>query len=198
MKNSVQQDGSPKQASQQASCHSNGGVDVDVGAPANVRKILNVEEDAHKMKMVDTFYVDFGEELKDDNKVTGEDENCRFVVEMKACEEVKVNASGSSVCKLAVGSLSNIVAYANIDEVLVLEESEQTIHGVRLEEENARVSITQVIQGDAKIPFPIGDEIMTVEQAVGTFIAWPRNLIALGNNSTSHVLSAPKVKSFFC
>ena len=104
---------------------------MDVGAPANVRKILNVEEDAHKMKMVDTFYVDFGEELKDDNKVTGEDENCRFVVEMKACEEVKVNASGSSVCKLAVGSLSNIVAYANIDEVLVLEGSEQTIHGVR-------------------------------------------------------------------
>lgn len=200
----LEANGSPKHASQQASCHSNGGVDVDIGVkkidtPETVRKVFHVEENGgvHKIKMIDTLFVDFGEELEDANKVAGEDENCRFVIKKKTCEDVKVNASGSSICKLAVGSLSNIVAYAKIDEVLVLEGREQTLHGVRLEEENARVSITQVIQGDAKIPFPIGDEILTVKQAIGTFIAWPRNLIAVGNNSTSDVLSAPKVRRFF-
>ena len=38
-------------------------------------------------------------------------------------------------------------------------------------------SITRVIQGAAQIPFPVDDDVMTVEQAVGTFIAWPRNLL---------------------
>ena len=56
------------------------------------------------------------------------------------------------------------------------------------------MSITQVIDGSAKIPFPVGDEIMTVQEALGTFIAWPRDLIAVGNNDTVKVLSAPKVR----
>lgn len=201
---SAEQDGSPKHASQQASCHSNGGVNVDVGVknidtPKMAKKIFHDHGDGgvHKIKMIDNLFVDFGEELEDAMELAGEDENCRFVGEKKTSEDVKVNTSDSSVCKLAIGSLSNIVAYAKIDEVLVLEGCEQTIHGVRLDEKNTRVSITQVIQGHAKIPFPIGDEILTVEQAIGTYIAWPRNLIAVGNNSTSDVLSAPKVSRFF-
>ena len=73
--------------------------------------------------------------------------------------------------KLAVGSPTNFVAYGIVDTI------SDVLHGKPLEKENARVSITHVIQGTAKIPFPIGDEIMTVEQACGTFIAWPRDLI---------------------
>ncbi|XP_074355059.1 uncharacterized protein LOC141693794 [Apium graveolens] len=194
----VHQDCSPKPASQQASCHSNGGVDVDVGVknldtPETVRKIFHVQEDegVYKVQMIDALFVDFGEELKASNKVAGEDENCRFV-ENEIYDEVKVNASSSVVCKLAIGSLSNIIAYAKTDEVIAPEGCEEKIHGVILGEDNVRVSITQVIQGDAKVPFPIGDEIVTVEQAIGTLIAWPQNLIAIGNNSPSDVLSAPK------
>ncbi|XP_074351777.1 uncharacterized protein LOC141690921 [Apium graveolens] len=94
--------------------------------------------------------------------------------------------------KVAVGSLNNIVSFTKIDEVPVIDGHEQTIHGVRLGEKNARVLITQVIEGNAKIPFPIGDESVCVQKAMGTFIAWPRDLIAGGNNSTIHVFSAPK------
>ena len=46
-----------------------------------------------------------------------------------------------------------------------------------LGKENARVSITHVIKGAVEIPFPINDDIRTVEEAVATFIAWPRNLL---------------------
>ncbi|XP_063940008.1 uncharacterized protein LOC108203822 [Daucus carota subsp. sativus] len=105
---------------------------------------------------------------------------------------MKVDGSGSSDCKLAIGSLSNIVAFAKMHEVPVLDGREQTIHGVKLGEANARVSITQVIQGNAKIPFPIGDEIVSVQEAMGTFIAWPKDLITVGNNSLNQVFSAPK------
>ncbi|KAL8110818.1 hypothetical protein AgCh_026525 [Apium graveolens] len=179
-KNGVQHDGSPKPNSQQASCHSKGGVDVDVDVAVGDHK---------NVTLIDNLFVDLAVELQDNKKVAGEDDNGRAV------EEMKVDSSGGSVCRLAVGSLSNIVACATIDEVRVPEGHEKTIHGVSLGEKNARVSITKVIQGDAKIPFPIGDEILTVQEAMGTFIAWPRNMIIAGNNSsTSHVLAAKKTK----
>ncbi|KAL8089261.1 hypothetical protein AgCh_038888 [Apium graveolens] len=195
LKKPVQQDGSPKHTSQQASCHSDDG---DIGVknlytPEAAKKKIPVEKEGvvQKFKMIDTLFIDFAEECEDTQKVAGEDERVRFFEE-KTCEQVKVNTLDNSLMKLVVGSLSNIVACARIDEVVVPEGGEQTIHGVRLGEENARVSITQVIQGNAKIPFPIGDEIVTVEQAVGTFIPWPRSLITSGNSNTSNVLSAPK------
>ncbi|XP_074327418.1 uncharacterized protein LOC141665338 [Apium graveolens] len=91
--------------------------------------------------------------------------------------------------------MSNIIDCATIDEVRVPEGYEKTIYGVSLGEKNAKVSITKVIQGDAKIPFPIGDKILTVQEAMGTFIAWPRKMIiARNNSSTSHVLAAKKTK----
>ncbi|KAL8099890.1 hypothetical protein AgCh_032225 [Apium graveolens] len=168
----------PKPNSQQESCHSKGGVDVDVDVG-----------DHKNVTLIDNLFVDLAVELEDNKKVAGEDDNGRAV------EEMKVDSSGGSVCRLDVGSLSNIVACATIDEVRVPEGHEKTIHGVSLGEKNARVSITKVIQGDAKIPFPIGDEILTVQEAMRTFIAWPRNMIIAGNNSsTSHVLAAKKTK----
>lgn len=62
--------------------------------------------------------------------------------------------------ELAIDSPTNIVAYASVDTVC------KVLHGKHLSEEIARVSITRVIQGSAKIPFPIKDEITTVGQAV--------------------------------
>ncbi|XP_074374711.1 uncharacterized protein LOC141715128 [Apium graveolens] len=199
LKKPVEQDDTPKHTSQQASCHSDSGVAVDIDVknkdtPQTARKLFPLQEEGGvlKIKMIDNLFVDFGEELKEAGKPAREDERCNTVVEKKTSEEVKVNAPDTCVCKLAVGTLNNIVACAAIDKVINLDGGEQTIHGVRLGEENARVSITEVIQGDARIPFPIGDEILTVEQAIGTFIAWPRNLIVAGTNTASNVLAAPK------
>lgn len=197
--NPVQHQASPNAASHQASCSQSkdGVVGVKIlDTPESGAKILSVEEDGvvHKVKNIENLVVDLQAVFQRDSKVVGEDDNGRHADKKNTTLEVKVDASGCSVCQLAVGSLSNIVACAKIDEVPVLEGLEQTIHGVKLAEENARVSITQVIQGDAKIPFPIGDEIVTVQQAMGTFITWPRDLIVLGNNSTTRFLSAPKVR----
>ena len=83
----------------------------------------------------------------------------------------------SGVCQLAIRSVSNIVAYGRVDEIPLAEGCEPTLHGICLSKENARVSISYAIQEDAKIPFPVGDEIVTVKQAIGSFIAWPRDLV---------------------
>ena len=91
------------------------------------------------------------------------------------------DASLSHVAKLVVGSLSNIIATGKIDEVPAVEGHEQTIHGVRLGGDNTRVSIAQLIDGSAKIPFPVGDEIMTVHQ----------------DNDTVKFVSTPKVRRVF-
>lgn len=77
---------------------------------------------------------------------------------------------------MALGSINNIVAIASIVEVNI-DYSKQTIHGVPLGEGNVRVSIVRPLIPEAKLPFPIKDEIMTVKDAVGTYIAWPRELI---------------------
>lgn len=79
-------------------------------------------------------------------------------------------------CKLALGSINNIVAIASIVEVDI-ECSNQTIHCVPLGDKNVRVSILRPLVPEAKLPFPIKDDIVTVKDAVGTFIAWPRDLI---------------------
>lgn len=89
--------------------------------------------------------------------------------------------------ELAIDSTLNIVAYATVDT------KADVVHGKAIEEENARVSITRAIQGSAKIPFPIKDEIETVEQAVGTYISWPRHLIIELKPSTA-VNGCEKVK----
>ncbi|VFQ81454.1 unnamed protein product [Cuscuta campestris] len=53
-----------------------------------------------------------------------------------------------------------------------------TLHGEKLGEEYAKVSITEAIK-DVDIPVPIPGEVLTVEQAKGTFVAWPKELIVL-------------------
>ena len=121
---------------------------------------------------------------------------CEEVVEVETCEDVVEVEKKFDEVELAIGSLSNIVAYATIDEVTAVEGQRQTLHGVEMAEENARVSITHSIQADVKIPFPIKDEILTVGQAVGTYIAWPRDLIVGGKISAPQMKCTPKVKVY--
>jgi hypothetical protein len=91
--------------------------------------------------------------------------------------------------ELAIDSPTNIVAYATVDTEAVV------VHGKPIGEGNAKVSITRAIQGSAKIPFPISDEIVTVKDAVATYISWPKNLIIEGTSTA--VKGSPKVKLIF-
>jgi len=51
-----------------------------------------------------------------------------------------------------------------------------TIHNVAYADDVVRVSVEQVIDGDAEVPFPTS-EIKCVRQALHTFIAWPTPLV---------------------
>ncbi|CAL5406942.1 unnamed protein product [Camellia sinensis] len=69
-------------------------------------------------------------------------------------------------CKLAVGSIENIVACGTVYERI---EPNEAIHMVPLGESNVRVSVEVVIQKDAHLPIPIPDEMLIVGEAVGFF-----------------------------
>ncbi|XP_040368009.1 uncharacterized protein LOC112180636 [Rosa chinensis] len=81
-------------------------------------------------------------------------------------------------CELAVDRVDNIVAIGTIIQVNVAS-SDQLIHGVPLGNENMRVSIVRAIVDDALLPIPVKDEIVTVSDAIGTCVAWPRNLVVI-------------------
>ncbi|XP_040364380.1 uncharacterized protein LOC121049956 [Rosa chinensis] len=83
---------------------------------------------------------------------------------------------GETKYKLAIDTVENIVAIGTVISV-DLETKQQTIHGVPLGEENLRVSITETVVPEALLPFPIKDEIVKVKDAIGTCVAWPRNLV---------------------
>lgn len=101
---------------------------------------------------------------------------------------VEVEDDNDTEWGLAINSPNNIVAHATVDT------KSQILHGKPLTKENARVSITRVIQGSEKIPFPIQDEIITVEQAIGTYIAWPKDLITELKKTTARQNGSTKVK----
>lgn len=73
---------------------------------------------------------------------------------------------------LAVGSINNIVAYGTVVEM-----KSETIHGVPLAKDCLRVSIDMATNVAALLPIPVGDELVNVGQAVGSHVAWPRELI---------------------
>lgn len=138
----VRPDYSPMHASHQASCHSKGDVaDKGVGNPSTPeteRKFFPVENEksAKKVKLIDTLYVDFEEDVDEhETRVILDNDEGGYEKEDKG-GGVTGDASQSDVAKLAVGSLSNIVAIGKIDEVPPVDGHEQTIHGVRLGGEN--------------------------------------------------------------
>ena len=73
-----------------------------------------------------------------------------------------------------MGNISNIVAFGTILED---EAVNKTIHGVPLEKGCVRVTIDGEIQSDAKLPFPVKDEMEIVGQVVGSHVAWPEDLV---------------------
>lgn len=163
-------EGSPKIRSQQGSCSKDEHAIIQQLQLAGVKKELNLNEeklDTEDEKHIDKNKVLGMEEVEDKKDKVQDAVEVVVVCNIPDDEIVK----GNLEWELAIGSPRNIVAYAIIDTVV------KAVHGKPLGKENARVSITRVIQKSAKIPFPIGDEVVIVEQAIDTYVAWPRKLI---------------------
>lgn len=59
--------------------------------------------------------------------------------------------------------------------------STDTLHSCPLPSDHVKVSVEFAIEGEEKsyIPVPIeGGNIFTIEDAVGTFVAWPKRLVS--------------------
>lgn len=48
-----------------------------------------------------------------------------------------------------------------------------------------RVSVDGGIQDEATLPCPVKDELETVGQAIGSHVAWPRNLVITKGQNVS-------------
>ncbi|VFQ85711.1 unnamed protein product [Cuscuta campestris] len=99
-------------------------------------------------------------------------------VEKKAEKDVfvDVDSGESQMAQLDVGSVDNIVAHAKVYGFSGIDDL--TLHGEKMGEQYAKVSITEAIQ-DVDVPVPIPGEVFTVEQAKGTFVTWHKELIVL-------------------
>ncbi|KAL6219919.1 hypothetical protein ACLB2K_007677 [Fragaria x ananassa] len=92
------------------------------------------------------------------------------------CEEVPV--------MLALGLLDNIVATGTS---MKTDDPDQLCHGYPLGDQNVSVLIEIAKQEYARVPFPLGDDIKTVRQAMESWIAWPENLVIYTPVSPSEV-----------
>ncbi|KAG4906734.1 hypothetical protein JHK82_055380 [Glycine max] len=81
---------------------------------------------------------------------------------------------GVSSCKLFVVPPSLLlVAHGKVHNI-----QSDTLHGRHLPDGHLKVSVEVVVELDASLSIPgDDDDIMTIKDAVGTFVAWPLNLI---------------------
>ena len=62
-------------------------------------------------------------------------------------------------------------------------EMNETVHGVPVPPGCMRVSVDGIIEPNALVPIPIPGEIEKVSEAVGSQLAWPKELIIFGRAS---------------
>ncbi|XP_042460666.1 uncharacterized protein LOC122044204 [Zingiber officinale] len=101
------------------------------------------------------------------------DPNWRDDVEVYECGTS--NLEGKK-CNLAVKQRENVVAYGTI---LSKGGPNILIHHVALGEGNFKVSIDVVLDEEAELPIPIRSGPTIVNDAVGTIVAWPKELVIL-------------------
>ncbi|KAL6494185.1 hypothetical protein OROGR_030985 [Orobanche gracilis] len=82
-----------------------------------------------------------------------------------------------SECRLALGSVDCIVAIGKLVGLQDNNIDNEKIHGVPMAEGNVRVTILRALVPDAELPFPVKDELLTVQDAVNSFVAWPKDMI---------------------
>lgn len=188
---------SPNVVSQQGSCSKGAHAILNDLELLGVRKQLDLDTDklvAEKSseKIDDDLELKVADIEKVDN-IEEKIDNVEEKVEDEAGIHKIVGGAGCAVeWELTIDSPTNVVAYGIVDTVC------KVIHGKHLPEETARVSITRAVQGSALIPFPIQDEITTVEQAVGTFVEWPRHLIVEVKKSSNASKETQKVSFYIC
>ena len=61
-----------------------------------------------------------------------------------------------------------------------------TIHGVPLKANTHRVVVKMVVNPEARLPIPIGDEFVYIKDIVDIMVPWPKHLVFLS--------TAPKLK----
>ncbi|PQQ17856.1 hypothetical protein Pyn_24435 [Prunus yedoensis var. nudiflora] len=103
-----------------------------------------------------------------EKEICGE-EGCEDVVEQTESEFMK-----GKECKMAFGEKANLVASGTIVEINV---PNQMVHNVPLGKGNIRVAVNYALQGDSPLPIPVKGVLETVEDAIGSQVAWPQDLI---------------------
>ncbi|MCL7042041.1 hypothetical protein MKW94_021036 [Papaver nudicaule] len=94
-------------------------------------------------------------------------------------------------CKLLIDSVE--VATGNVFDKTGKEEY---VHNVMLGEDEFRVQVVVAIKPGALVPKPVGDEILTVHDALGTCVAWPKELIVAEGNGEETASSSDFLEDF--
>ncbi|KAF9621617.1 hypothetical protein IFM89_024563 [Coptis chinensis] len=83
-------------------------------------------------------------------------------------------------CSLAVDFKSNVVAKGIVYEELG---PETKLHNVPLGQYNSHVAVGKILEGkeQALLPYPVGDKLKFVEDAIGSHAVWPRELVVKAN-----------------
>ncbi|KAF7134397.1 hypothetical protein RHSIM_Rhsim08G0143200 [Rhododendron simsii] len=97
----------------------------------------------------------------------------------------------SKQCKLAVGSIENIVAHGRMYERV---SNDETIYTLPLGELNIWVYVDFVIIPHALLPIPIPGDATSVSEAVGYELAWPKNLVLVNDEGASKHLPKQAIK----
>lgn len=79
------------------------------------------------------------------------------------------------MCKLVLKTDDNVVAHGKV--IVINSTSPPMLHGKPLRNDCDRVSISKAIKPAEKLPYPIGDHIVRVEDAIDTMVAWPKKYV---------------------
>ncbi|KAL6517004.1 hypothetical protein OROHE_018292 [Orobanche hederae] len=98
--------------------------------------------------------------------------------------KIGVNNKGlrAQACSLALDDRGDIVAKAIVYERIG---ADDTLHSVPLGEAIVRVCIHSFVQEKRKelLPIPINEDIMTIENALTMFVAWPKKWVIIENEN---------------
>ena len=59
--------------------------------------------------------------------------------------------------------------------------TEGLIHGKELRKGNVWVIIEKCFNENAHFPIPVGEELILVKDAIGSFVAWPEHLVIISD-----------------
>ncbi|XP_062103636.1 uncharacterized protein LOC133814725 [Humulus lupulus] len=90
---------------------------------------------------------------------------------MDTTPEVEAPVHTNVKCKLYIGQGGDVVALGQVVA------TKGNVHGKSLAPGNYRVVVDRCLDGSAKLPVSVGDEMTLVVHAVNSYVAWPSHLI---------------------